>query len=119
MRGIFRLFEGLAEVAPTAEAADGYRAPSLRVLPAGLATLKQSWMGEAGNAGRLRAELEGDPDLCDALDAMTGERTYCEAIPVEAAFTELERCSGTQFDPDVVAAVIAESGTPVPSPTAN
>ena len=56
---------------------------------------------------------------CDALDAMTGERTYCEAIPVEAAFTELERCSGTQFDPDVVAAVIAESGTPVPSPTAN
>ena len=56
---------------------------------------------------------------CDALDAMTGERPYCEPMPVADAFAELERCSGTQFDPDVVAAVIAESGSPVPAPSAN
>ena len=56
---------------------------------------------------------------CDALDAMTGERPYCESVPLAEAVAELERCSGTQFDPDVVAAVIAESGTPVAAPTAN
>lgn len=57
--------------------------------------------------------------VCDALDAMTGERPYCESIPMAEAFAELERCSGRQFDPEVVAAVIAESGASVPAPTAN
>jgi len=70
VRGIFRIFEGLAEVAPTPEAAEEYLALSKRVLPSGLATLLQSWMGEAGNAGRLQRELDGDPELCDALDAI-------------------------------------------------
>jgi HD-GYP domain-containing protein (c-di-GMP phosphodiesterase class II) len=37
---------------------------------------------------------------------MTSDRPYREARPLTAALTELRHCSGTQFDPDVVAAVI-------------
>jgi HD-GYP domain-containing protein (c-di-GMP phosphodiesterase class II) len=40
--------------------------------------------------------------ICDAYDAMTSERVYREALPVEAARFELKRNSGTQFDPELV-----------------
>lgn len=51
--------------------------------------------------------LEGDsiPELAriisvaDAYDAMTSNRSYRRALPQEAVREELERCSGTQFDP--------------------
>ncbi len=43
--------------------------------------------------------------VADAFDAMTSERIYSRAIPDEAAIAELHRCSGTQFDPLVVAAL--------------
>ena len=42
---------------------------------------------------------------CDAFNAMTTTRSYREAMPVAAAVAELHRCSGTQFDPDVVRAL--------------
>jgi HD-GYP domain-containing protein (c-di-GMP phosphodiesterase class II) len=51
--------------------------------------------------------------VADAFDAMTAGRPYRTRITVEAALAELRHCSGTQFDPDVVAAfaaVIAERG---------
>jgi HD-GYP domain-containing protein (c-di-GMP phosphodiesterase class II) len=40
--------------------------------------------------------------VVDAFDAMTSDRPYRAALPTERALAELERCSGTQFDPDVV-----------------
>jgi diguanylate cyclase (GGDEF)-like protein/putative nucleotidyltransferase with HDIG domain len=43
--------------------------------------------------------------VCDALHAMTSDRPYRAALPLDAALAELERCAGTQFDPRVVAAV--------------
>ena len=47
--------------------------------------------------------------LVDALDAMTDQRPYREALDWDEAFSELVRCSGGQFDPDVVdAAQICE-----------
>jgi diguanylate cyclase (GGDEF)-like protein len=46
--------------------------------------------------------------VADALDAMTNDRVYRARLSLDAAFEELERCSGTQFDPDVVAACIME-----------
>jgi diguanylate cyclase (GGDEF)-like protein len=42
--------------------------------------------------------------VCDAYDAMTTERPYRTAMTTEEALAELERCTGTQFDPAVVAA---------------
>jgi HD-GYP domain-containing protein (c-di-GMP phosphodiesterase class II) len=42
--------------------------------------------------------------VVDAFDAMISDRVYRKGRPYEAALEELERCSGTQFDPLVVEA---------------
>ena len=41
--------------------------------------------------------------VCDAFDAMTSDRPYRLAMTPHDALAELQRCSGTQFDPEVVA----------------
>lgn len=40
--------------------------------------------------------------IADAYDAMTNDRPYRAAIPPFKAIAEIERCSGTQFDPQLV-----------------
>jgi response regulator RpfG family c-di-GMP phosphodiesterase len=40
--------------------------------------------------------------VADAYDAMTSDRAYRKALPHDIACGELERCSGTQFDPEIV-----------------
>jgi response regulator RpfG family c-di-GMP phosphodiesterase len=40
--------------------------------------------------------------VADAYDAMTSDRSYRKALPHDIAIAELERCSGTQFDPRIV-----------------
>jgi HD-GYP domain-containing protein (c-di-GMP phosphodiesterase class II) len=42
---------------------------------------------------------------CDAFSAMTTDRSYRKAMPLEDAVAELRRCSGTDFDPEVVEAL--------------
>ena len=42
--------------------------------------------------------------VADSFDAMTSRRPYRRGLSVAAAVTELRRCSGTQYDPDVVGA---------------
>jgi HD-GYP domain-containing protein (c-di-GMP phosphodiesterase class II) len=50
---------------------------------------------------------------CDAFSAMTTDRSYRKARPVEEAVAELKRCSGTDFDPLVVETLAAAvSSTP-------
>src|SRR4051812_46231024 len=44
--------------------------------------------------------------VCDAYGAMTKTRPYRAALMHDAAIVELERHSGTQFDPDAVEALI-------------
>ncbi len=39
--------------------------------------------------------------LADCFDAMTSNRTYRKALPLEVALSEIRRCSGTQFDPEL------------------
>lgn len=40
--------------------------------------------------------------VADTLDAMTSDRVYRKALPYETARAEIEKYSGTQFDPEVV-----------------
>jgi putative nucleotidyltransferase with HDIG domain len=47
---------------------------------------------------------------CDSFNAMTTDRPYRAAMPLPEAVAELRRCSGTQFDPDVVDALLAVVG---------
>jgi putative nucleotidyltransferase with HDIG domain len=45
--------------------------------------------------------------VADAFDAMTSARAYRTARPASVAFAELERFSGTQFDPACVEALLS------------
>ena len=60
--------------------------------------------GLAGEAIPLAARIVS---ACDAYNAMTTDRSYRKALSVEVAVTELRANAGTQFDPDVVEALVA------------
>ncbi|MCP3956097.1 MAG: HD domain-containing protein, partial [Desulfobacterales bacterium] len=45
--------------------------------------------------------------VCDAFDTMISGRPHMPAMPVEKAVLQLKQQSGTRFDPDVVAALLA------------
>src|SRR5207249_199366 len=49
---------------------------------------------------------------CDAYAAMTSDRPYSARRSHEAAVEELRRCAGTQFDPDVVGALVRAVDAP-------
>ena len=46
--------------------------------------------------------------VADAYDAMTSERVYRRRVLPEQAVAELQRCAGTQFDPEIVDALADE-----------
>ena len=50
--------------------------------------------------------------VCDAFDAMVSPRPYAMRKPRTAAIAELQRCSGTQFDPMVVDAFVTMMDRP-------
>jgi response regulator RpfG family c-di-GMP phosphodiesterase len=50
-------------------------------------------------AGRIVA-------IADAYDAMTSDRAYRRALQHEVAVGEIERCAGTQFDPELAEAFV-------------
>lgn len=61
------------------------------------------------NKGYPFEKLEGEIPVAagilavaDAFDAMTSDRPYRNRLSLAQAFEELEKCSGTQFDPEVV-----------------
>ncbi|HVS84033.1 MAG TPA: HD-GYP domain-containing protein [Gaiellaceae bacterium] len=60
--------------------------------------------GLAGEQIPLEARIVS---CCDAYSAMTTHRPYREALSEEAAIAELKANEGTQFDPQVVAALLS------------
>jgi HD-GYP domain-containing protein (c-di-GMP phosphodiesterase class II) len=70
----------------------------------------ERWDG-AGYPDRLAGEQIPRPArivmCCDAFNAMTTDRSYRKALPLAVAIEELRRNAGSQFDPAVVAALIA------------
>jgi HD-GYP domain-containing protein (c-di-GMP phosphodiesterase class II) len=82
-------------------------APALRPVAALVRASHERWDGGgypdalAGEQIPLGARIVS---VCDAFDAMVADRPYRAGMHASEALLELERCSGSQFDPSVVAA---------------
>jgi len=61
-------------------------------------------LGLAGSAIPLAARIFA---VADAFDAMTFDRPYSKAIPMETARDRIREAAGRHFDPDVVATFLA------------
>ena len=48
--------------------------------------------------------------VADAFDAMTSGRPYRPSLDPDAAADEIDRCAGTQFDPEIAGAFLAALG---------
>jgi HD-GYP domain-containing protein (c-di-GMP phosphodiesterase class II) len=45
--------------------------------------------------------------IADTIDAMTTDRPYRKRLPVDVVIAELQKCKGTQFDPQLIDVVVA------------
>lgn len=70
------------------------------------------WWNGQGYPMRIRGDEIPLPcrmmAVADAFDAMTSDRPYRRALGLSAAVRELERCSGEQFDPEIVAVFVEQ-----------
>jgi len=85
------------------------RVRALSPLAAAVRASHERWDG-LGYPDGLRVEQIPLPArivaVCDAFDAMTGDRPYRTALSPAEALRELQECAGSQFDPRVVAALV-------------
>jgi putative nucleotidyltransferase with HDIG domain len=56
--------------------------------------------------------------VADAYDAMTSHRAYRGRLTTQEAVAELERCAGSQFDPEIVTVFARELGYAAPATAA-
>jgi HD-GYP domain-containing protein (c-di-GMP phosphodiesterase class II) len=64
----------------------------------------ERWDGQGYPTRRAAGDIPVEGRLLavvDAFDAMTSHRPYRRALTIGAALAEIERCSGTQFDPEI------------------
>jgi response regulator RpfG family c-di-GMP phosphodiesterase len=69
----------------------------------------ERWDGKGypkGLAGKDIPKIARILAVADAYDAMTSNRAYRRALKHDVAIKELQRCSGTQFDPEIVMAFL-------------
>jgi putative nucleotidyltransferase with HDIG domain len=64
----------------------------------------ERWDGKGYPSGKAGEEIPVEARVlavADAFDAMTSDRPYRRALSRAEALAEVERCSGTQFDPEI------------------
>jgi putative nucleotidyltransferase with HDIG domain len=64
----------------------------------------ERWDGAGYPSGKAGEEIPVEARvlaIADAFDAMTSDRPYRRALTREQALAEVERCAGTQFDPEI------------------
>jgi PAS domain S-box-containing protein len=87
----------------------GSSSPVLRMATVIAASHQERWDGSgypAGLAGEAIPLVGRVVAVADVFDALTHDRPYKSAWPVEQAIAEIGRASGSQFDPRVVAAFL-------------
>ena len=70
----------------------------------------ERWDGDGyptGRRGRAIPAVARIVAVADAFDAMTSVRPYRDALTPHSALLEIERCAGSQFDPELAAAFVA------------
>lgn len=71
----------------------------------------ERWDGNGYPNGLKGADIQVEARIigvADAYDAMTSERSYKTGISRDEAIIELKRCSGSQFDPEIVEVFVNE-----------
>jgi HD-GYP domain-containing protein (c-di-GMP phosphodiesterase class II) len=64
----------------------------------------ERWDGTGYPSGKAGEEIPVEARVlavADAFDAMTSDRPYRPALSHDEALAEVERCAGTQFDPQI------------------
>jgi PAS domain S-box-containing protein len=87
----------------------GSGSPVLQMAAVIAATHHERWDGTgypAGLAGEAIPLVGRVVAVADVFDALTHERPYKSAWPVEQAIAKIQRAAGSQFDPRVVAAFL-------------
>ena len=82
----------------------GSRSPLVKLAETVALTHHERWDGggyPAGLAGEAIPLVGRICAICDSFDALTSERPYKSAWPVEEALEEIARERGGQFDPDL------------------
>jgi two-component system, cell cycle response regulator len=80
-------------------------APALRAIGEIVRSTHERWDGSGYTDGLATNEIPLAARIiavCDAYNAMTSNRAYRQALTPDQAREELERCAGSQFDPDIV-----------------
>jgi response regulator RpfG family c-di-GMP phosphodiesterase len=85
--------------------------PFMRDIVPGCYCHHEAWDGSGYPQGLMcdRIPLIGRiVAIADAYDAMTSDRAYRKALPHEIACGEIERCAGSQFDPEIIPVFLAQ-----------
>jgi PAS domain S-box-containing protein len=94
--------------------------PGLSHLAAAMRAEHEHWDGGGYPDGLSGAQIPLASRItlaCDALNAMTHDRPYRSAMTLERAEAELRSSAGTQFDPQIVDALLTEIRTRFPAQT--
>jgi HD-GYP domain-containing protein (c-di-GMP phosphodiesterase class II) len=88
------------------------RTPGLAPVAPPMRAEHERWDGAGYPDARGRTNSVGEPHHARATHAMTSDRPYRQGMTAERAEQELRSCSGSQFEPRVIGALLAQVAAP-------